>query len=60
VANAGQERYHVRLKAHAGPSAESQSPSSEFVLDLIFTDCKAGRKSFDDHDQRLTMRFSGS
>jgi len=59
MANAANQLDLVLLELLSRATAESQSPTGEFIGDVGDGDGQVGGQSFDDHHQRLTVTFAG-
>jgi hypothetical protein len=47
MAHSGQDLELVLFKFHARSAAEAQPPPSQFALETLYVDLKAGRQAFD-------------
>ncbi len=56
--HAADEREPVLLEAHPRPPPEAEPASGQFVLDLVLRHGEAGRETFDDDDEALTVGLS--
>jgi hypothetical protein len=60
MTNSTKEQNFVDFEALAWPAAETQAPTTHFLLNIFHSDGQPCREPFHNNYKGLTMRFTGS